>query len=224
MPRISRNFYSTKFFHVMTQGINKEYIFNESQDIKYYIKLIYNLLNDYSLKIISYCIMDNHAHILFHINNISELSKYMQRLNLKYGKYYNSKYDRVGYVFRDRFKSEPIYDKKHFYNCIKYIYDNPVKAGLCKNPQDYPYSNYKEVPINMLDNTLTFIDTDEDKEKEYLEEINNFIVKKNVKNLLKNKLLLKELTLTLITKYGLSLRDISRLLHINRESIRKIVN
>ena len=142
MPRFPRSYIKTTFFHIITQGINKSYIFENEEDIKYYINIMYKLSEEHEIKIIAYCIMNNHAHMLIETEKIKELSKYMQRLNTKYGKYYNKKYNRVGYVFRDRYKSEGIYSEEHLYNCIKYIYDNPVKAHICNKAEEYPYSNY----------------------------------------------------------------------------------
>ena len=46
-------------------------------------------------------------------------------------------------MFRSRYKSEGIYDEKYLYNCMRYIYNNPVKAGICEEIKDYPYSNYQ---------------------------------------------------------------------------------
>ena len=143
MPRIPRNYLKTQNFHVMVQGINKSYIFENSIDIKYYIKILHELAEKYSVKILAYCIMNNHAHILVTVKNTQQLSKYMHHINTKYGIYYNKKYNRVGYVFRDRYRSEGIFSNSHLNKCIQYIYNNPVKAGICKNPWDYPFSNYK---------------------------------------------------------------------------------
>ena len=98
------------------------HIVNFQSDIKYYIKSMYELKDEHKLKIIAYCIMNNHAHLLIQTEKISELSKYMQRIHTRYGMYYNKKYNRVGYVFRDRFKTEEIYTKAHLINCIKYIF------------------------------------------------------------------------------------------------------
>lgn len=130
MPRIPRMYLKTNCFHVITQGINKSYIFDSPTDIKYYIKGMYEIKDKYNIEIISYCIMNNHAHILLRTDLIKNLSEYMHRLNTRYGCYYNKKYRRVGYVFRDRYKAEGIYTEAHLYNCMKYIYENPVKAGI----------------------------------------------------------------------------------------------
>ena len=223
MPRFPRNYLNTSFFHVMTQGINKKYIFDEKEDTKKYIKFMHELLKEYDIKIIAYCIMNNHAHILIETNNKNELSNYMLRLNCKYAKYYNKKYDRVGYVFRERFKSEGIFDEKHLYNCIKYIYNNPVKAGICNNPEEYPFSNYKPMQDN-VEGQYVFIDVEEDEERTYKEFINIFLKENNIKlqNLNDDNENLKRLVQILNTEYKMSLRKISNELNIGREKIRKI--
>ena len=225
MPRKSRNSIKTAYYHIMTQGINKSYIFERTEDIKYYIKCMFKLKDDYSLKIIAYCIMNNHAHLLIKTELIEELSKYMQRLNIKYSHYFNKKYNRVGYVFRDRYKSEGIYDEEHLYNCIRYIYDNPVKAGICKHASEYPYSNYKIIN-RKINEQYSFIDDDETKEREYKSFIEDFLIKNNIKTtqIGENEDILKEFINILKNKYKISLRKISEDLNINREKIRRIYN
>lgn len=172
MSRFPRSHTQTTFFHVITQGINKSYIFQNAEDIKYYIKNMYKLEKELNVKLIAYCIMNNHAHMLLKTEKITELSKYMHRLNTIYAIYYNKKYSRVGYLFRDRYKSEGIYSEEHLYNCIKYMYDNPVKAGICKSAYEYPYSNYnKDIKENYI-----FLDVDIDNQKLCREIIEEFII------------------------------------------------
>lgn len=225
MPRLPRNYIKTSFFHVMTQGINKSYIFDNPKDIKYYINIIYKLKQEHKIKIIAYCIMNNHAHILIEAEDIKMLSKYMQRLNTKYAKYYNTKYKRVGYVFRNRYKSEGIYSKKQLYNCMKYIYDNPVKAGICKIASDYPYSNYQKIHEDLTDD-YNFIDIDKDVEKICNIVIQNFLQQNNIDfiNLINSKTKLKELITLLKEKYDISFRKMAEVINISREKIRRIYN
>ncbi len=223
MPRIPRNYIKTSYFHVITQGINKSYIFNYKEDILYYIKLIYKLSKEENIEIVAYCIMNNHAHILLSTENIVNLSKYMQRLNTRYGMYYNNKYERVGYVFRDRYKSEGIYSDEQLYNCINYIYNNPVKAGICENPEEYMYSNYKKINYD-IKSEYTFLDIDN--ENAYEEIIKNYLKDNEItlNELTDCKRLLKELVILLKMEYRVSLRKVARLLHINREKIRRLYN
>lgn len=186
---------------------------------------MYKLKEKHEINILAYCVMNNHTHILLESENLKDLSKYMQRLNTRYGQYYNKKYNRVGYVFRDRFKSEGIYNEEHLYNCIKYIYDNPVKAGLCKSPEQYPYSNYKKIDIDINKN-FVFMDISEDKEKICEEVINEFLKENNLEliKLLKNKEKLKKLVIVLKDNYNLSFRQIAERVDIGRETLRKLYN
>lgn len=218
MPRNSRKSIQTEYLHVMTQGINKSYIFQKDEDIKYYIKIMYEIKKEYNIQIIAYCIMNNHAHILIKTESIEKLSRYMQRMNTKYGKYYNKKYGRVGFVFRNRFKSEGIYSEEHLYNCINYIYENPVKAGICKHASDYKYSNYKKINTIITEKSYVFLETEEEMEKEcktYIEKYKN----ENCLNNIKNQ---KELITVLKDQYNISYRKIAKYLNINREKVRKM--
>lgn len=86
----------------------------------------------------------------------------MHCLNTKYVLYYNKKYKRTGYVFRDRYKAEGIYSEEQLHSCIKYIYDNPVKAGICDKAEEYEFSNYKKINFTNT-REYSFIDIEEDK-------------------------------------------------------------
>ena len=226
MPRISRKSLSTSFFHIITQGIDRNYIFEESVDIKYYIKEMYKLKEVYKLTIIAYCIMNNHAHILLKCEDLNDLSKYMQRLNTKYAIYYNRKYNRVGYVFRDRYKAEGIYDEKHLYNCIIYIYNNPVKAGICDKPEKYPYSNCKKMSTTSVDSKYVFMDVEEDKKIICEKAMNDFFQDNNITliELKTDKIKLKKLIVILRESFNLSFIQISKKIGLGKDTIRKIYN
>ena len=92
MPRISRNSITSKFIHVITQGIKKEYIFQENEYKIEYIKLLNRIVREFeSVKILAYCIMDNHAHLLIYTDKTKGLSKIMSKLNTSYGIFYNNR-------------------------------------------------------------------------------------------------------------------------------------
>lgn len=208
----------------MSQGINRNFIFEDPIDIKFYIKNMYEIKDKYNIKIIAYCIMNNHTHILIETELIENLSKYMHCLNTRYGLYYNKKYKRVGYVFRDRYKAEGIYSEEQLYSCIKYIYDNPVKAGICSKPENYEFSNYRK--INFINNEeYVFIDVEEDKELLCKRLVKEFLEEKELKleELRNNKIELRELIKTL-KKHNISFRTISDTININREKLRREYN
>ena len=128
MPRRARKDMETQYLHVMSQGINKEFIFRTEELKKKYKKLLREYIRESSAKILSYCIMDNHVHILFHTMNPYEVTKVMQMVNTNFAMYYNYINKRVGVVFRNRYFTQPIMSREQLYNCLVYIHNNPIKA------------------------------------------------------------------------------------------------
>jgi hypothetical protein len=70
------------------------------------------------------------------------LENVMRRICSSYVLWYNKKYDRVGYLFQGRFKSEPVEDDGYFLTVLRYIFQNPVKAGIVTKIEDYMWTNY----------------------------------------------------------------------------------
>jgi REP element-mobilizing transposase RayT len=144
MPRNSRKSTDGKYFHVMVQAIAKENIFSDNNKKGYYLTSIKKAREKHSgVFVLAFCIMSNHAHLLLSAENISCVSDFMSIANADYARYYNNETNRVGYVFRDRFKSEIIDNEKYLINCMAYIHNNPVKAEMVQRAEDYDYSSYR---------------------------------------------------------------------------------
>lgn len=150
MPRLSRKDLISEVFHIMIQGINKEYIFEYNENKEKFIKIFKHKIKEFHIISISYCVMDNHVHMLLYAPDINEVSKFMHRINTTYAKWYNWKNERVGYVFRDRYKCEQILDLHHFFSCIQYIHNNPVRAEIVEKPEEYQYSSYLDYVSNKV--------------------------------------------------------------------------
>lgn len=241
MPRNSRNRINTNFFHIMVQGLNKEFIFSKVEDKKQYLKLVNRIKKEVNIIIVSYCIMDNHVHILVKTHATGQLSKFMHKVNTLYAIYYNQKYNRVGYVFRDRYKSQVIYSEKQLYACINYIHNNPVKARMCKCPCDYKYSSYNQYKQNfdideknikyilakdneVQEKNMIFLEDENEKEEEIQRAIKEYLYnnKLNLEILKKDTEHLREIISLLKNDYNLSLRKISTYINIGRETVRNI--
>lgn len=228
MPRIARKQLETTYFHVMTQGIEKRYIFNEDKYKLKYIELLNKHSTEYEINIIAYCIMDNHVHLLLETNKIEDMSKFMHKINFKYAQYYNyMENGRIGYVFRNRFTSEPICDEKYLYNCIRYIYNNPVKAGIVKYPYQYKYSNYNEKKYN-LNNDLyeleeyIFADVDISKKETIDIIVKKSGLSKKELNKRENKNKLKEIVLKLKNDYKVTYKEIAKETGISLSKISRV--
>jgi len=143
MPRKARKMSESNYHHIIVQGINKEYIFKRSEEIEKFKETIILKRKEANIEILGYCIMNNHAHFLIFSKTNEEISKFMQKVNTSYSKYYNRLNKRVGYVFRDRYYSQDILSHMQLYNCLRYIHNNPVKAGISRI-ENYKYSSYNE--------------------------------------------------------------------------------
>ena len=246
MPRLKRNLIrENKFLHIMVQGINRERIFKKDNQKKEYIKLLKEYSEKYKIKVIAYCVMDNHVHILVNYMEIEDIIKFMQKINTIYAIYYNKNQNRVGYVYRDRYKSQVIKDRKHFINCIIYIHNNPVKAQICSDASKYVYSSYNSLYKNkeMIENIFLnkalyknmhmkeneqedyYIETKEDNEIQYTKYIELFLEKRNVCicEINNNDELIKEISQVLKHRYNLSYKKIEDLIKVHREKIRRIL-
>lgn len=77
-------------------------------------------------------------------NYHESLGETVKRIASSYVYYYNRKYGRDGHLFKERLKSEPVNDMVYFVTLLRYIYQNPVKAGMVMNVKDYAYSSWGE--------------------------------------------------------------------------------
>lgn len=144
MPRVSRcNLKTlTKTYHIMIRGNNKQDIFLYEKDRQKLINLLKNTKEEYKYKLYLFVLMANHVHMVIYDEN-DNLSKIMHKICSSYAKYFNNKYDRVGHLFQDRYKSISINDEKYLINLVSYIHNNPYKAKI-GNLDDYKWSSYKD--------------------------------------------------------------------------------
>ena len=86
-----------------------------------------------------------------------------RRIGASFVYWYNLKYSRVGHLFQDRYKSEAVEDDAYLLTVIRYIHRNPVKAGLCNEPEDYCYSSFARYENNpLIDSGFIFDITGQD--------------------------------------------------------------
>jgi len=143
MPRSARKKSNTGIYHIIIRGINRQNIFEDDVDKEKFLETINHYKSISSYEIYSYCLMDNHIHLL--IKEIEEpISTSIKRISGRYVYWYNVKYDRCGHLFQERYKSEVVEDEEYFLTVLRYIHQNPVKAGLTKNVGDYKWSSYRE--------------------------------------------------------------------------------
>jgi len=144
MSREARKVSSSGFYHVMFRGINHQHLFEEDRDYISFLQTLQRLKSEMMFEIHAYCLMSNHVHILIRENDVGAISLIMKRLLIKYAMYFNRKYHRSGALISNRYKSVPIEVDKYFAPLIRYIHQNPIKAGVVANLSVYRYSSYLE--------------------------------------------------------------------------------
>lgn len=156
MPRRARELSSTGIYHIMLRGINQQQIMEDQEDHEKFIEILQDckLISGYNLY--AYCLMGNHLHLLVKVNK-EPLEQIFKRVSGRYVYWYNTKYHRVGHLFQDRFRSEPIEDEGSFLSVLRYIHQNPVKAGIVKEVGEYPYSSYS-CYMELKNNSLADVD------------------------------------------------------------------
>ena len=147
MPRKGRRESGTMFYHVIVKGINNEKIYHQQREKVYFKKKILKYLKKYDVELYAYCIMSNHAHLIIKAE-LPVLSAFMAVVLAEYAVYYNFKHRRNGHVFQNRFVSECIETEAYYWNCLRYIHMNPVKANMVKEPIRYRYSSLVEYKMD----------------------------------------------------------------------------
>ena len=127
----------------MNRGIKGEAIFPRAENKRYFLGTLREKAGISGLKVLAYCIMDNHYHIVVQ-NTAGRLSQAMKQINGQYGIYYRARTGGRGYVFQNRYKSTLIQEDEYLKTAIAYTLLNPVRAGIVKDPYKYRWSSINE--------------------------------------------------------------------------------
>ncbi len=138
MPRIPRSAFPDGLFHVATRGVAKMAIYRDANDRRNFLSLLAFAVDRCEWTCHAFCLMTNHYHLVLDTTR-QNLSDGMQILNGDYAQEFNAKYARWGHVFGDRFWSRPLGEDELERACL-YVLENPVRAGLCKEVEDWPWS------------------------------------------------------------------------------------
>jgi REP element-mobilizing transposase RayT len=166
MPRKAREKSKSGIYHIMMRGINRQCIFEDEEDCTKFLRVLEQYKDKCGYEIYAYCLMGNHVHLLLKVGE-EPLEQVMRRICGSYVYWYNLKYDRIGSLFQDRFKSEPIEDEAYLLTVLRYIHQNPLTAGLVKDIEKYKWSSYSEyvekVKLVNIDYVLEMLNEDRGK-------------------------------------------------------------
>lgn len=154
MGRKPRKKSRSGIYHIMLRGVNRQTIFEDDEDRYRFLETIARFKAKSDFNIYSYCLMDNHIHLLIKEND-DPVSKIIQRISASYVYWYNKKYERSGHLFQERFKSENVESISYFLTVLRYIHQNPMKAGVASHVLQARWTS-----IHEYTGTHCFIDID----------------------------------------------------------------
>lgn len=126
--------------HITQRGVRRYDVFLEDPDRKLYLKLLEHNANRYHLLLEAYSLMSNHVHIVAVPEYANSIAKTFQVCHGSYASYFNQKYEKSGHVWQAR-PFSCVLDETHFWAAVRYVERNPVRAGITRCAEDYPWSS-----------------------------------------------------------------------------------
>jgi len=148
MPRNARTQSKSGVYHIMLRGNERKNIFFDDNDRIRFLDTLNKMKEDGNYHIYAYCLMSNHVHLLMREVKDS-IHRSMQRICVSYVYYFNNKYQRIGHLLQDRFRSEAVEEESYIMAAVRYIHHNPVKAGIVEKAEAFNWSSYKEYISNI---------------------------------------------------------------------------
>jgi len=140
MPRVSRRIVPGFPHHITQRGTNRQSVFYTKQDRRVYLELLRENSGMANVRILAYCLMFNHIHLVALPKELESLAVCLRRTHGRYAQYLNARRLRCGHLWQNRFYSCPM-DNEHLWTALKYVELNPVRAGLAEKPEDFAWSS-----------------------------------------------------------------------------------
>src|SRR4051794_12074487 len=144
MPRKRRLEESGLIHHACMHAVDGELVFTEDEDRIGYLAMLAATVGRYGWHCLSYCLMGTHLHLLVETPK-PNFGDGMRWLHGHYGRCFNDQHGRDGHLFQGRYHDEPVESQAHLTRVVGYIAVNPMAAGLCRDPRDWPWGSHASV-------------------------------------------------------------------------------
>jgi putative transposase len=155
MPRIARAVAVGYPHHIIQRGNNRQKIFFAQGTREKYLDWLKEYAGQWDARILAYCLMTNHIHLLVKPDKPESLAKMMQGMNVCYTRYINKRYKRTGRLLEGRYHSCIVDEESYLWVVARYIEQNPLRAGMVRQAEDYPYSSARAHITGEADKVLT---------------------------------------------------------------------
>lgn len=129
-------------YHVTARGDRQAPIFEDDADRLSFLEILAEVVARFNWLCHAYCLMDNHYHLLVETPD-ANLSRGMRHLNGLYTQACNRRHGRCGHLFQGRYKGILVDRDNYLQELSRYLVLNPVRAGMVKDPADWPWSSYR---------------------------------------------------------------------------------
>lgn len=150
MPRVARIVVEGYPHHITQRGNYRQTVFSGSKDYRFYLDRLNEYLERYELSVLAYCLMPNHVHFVAIPEEKDSMAKTFNACHMRYAHYFNKKNGVTGHLWQGRFYS-CVLDDAHLYAAIRYVENNPVRAGLVKRAWDWEWSSAREHVLKKRD-------------------------------------------------------------------------
>ena len=144
MPRPPRPQFPEAIYHVTTRGNRGATVYVDAIDSQFFIRLLELVGASCGWRCHAFCLMTTHYHLLV-TTPAANIATGMHALNGRYAQAFNARHGLDGHVFGRRYAGTLVEDDSHLLEVYRYIAWNPVRAGLCTSPADWPWSSYSRL-------------------------------------------------------------------------------
>jgi putative transposase len=143
MPRTARKAPGGVIFHVINRGVGRQPLFDDGEDFAAFERVMGHALEAHPLRLLAYCLMPNHWHLLVCPRVEGELGRFMHRLTMTHTRRWQEHRQEVGYghLYQGRFKSFPVQSDGHFLKVVRYIERNGLRAKLVERAEAWQWSS-----------------------------------------------------------------------------------
>jgi putative transposase len=129
---------------VTQRGTGPCVIYRDARDRERFLSLLADVVISLRWECLAYCLLDTHFHLLV-MTPDPNLDRGLKHLNGVYAQGFNHRHGRIGHLVQDRYRAVIVEREAHLRESIRYIALNPVRAGLCRRPEVWPWSSYPAI-------------------------------------------------------------------------------
>jgi putative transposase len=140
MPRNARCVEAGLAYHVTQRGSNRQRVFYCASDYRMYLSLLREQLEHAEVRVLAYCLMTNHVHLVVVPERADSLAVLFRRVHGRYSQYLNTRRRRSGHLWQQRYYSCPL-SASHLWIALRYVERNPCRASMMRTASDYQWSS-----------------------------------------------------------------------------------